>query len=69
MTDQIVSRESMRARGRNAFNAGRSRDSHDMNPWAAALADWHQGYDQAAQEWRRVARPQAQVVLAEVSPP
>lgn len=67
--EQIVSGDTMRARGRNAFNAGRSRDSHGMNPCAAALADWHQGYDQAAQDWRRVTCPQAQVVLAEVSPP
>jgi hypothetical protein len=67
--EQIVSRDTMRARGRNAFNAGRSRDSHGMNPCAAALADWHQGYDQAAQDWLRVARPQAEVIVAGACPP
>lgn len=71
MTDQIVTRASMRKRGADAFNAGRSRESHNMNWHSPALAEWLEGYDEAAQAWHRQLRQQqqARVVVAEVSPP
>ena len=51
MDEAIVSRSVIRQRGADAFNAGRDRDSHNMNPWAPALVDWLAGFDQAAQAW------------------
>lgn len=69
MDHSIFSRATMRKRGADAFNAGRTRCSHNMNHDAAALPDWLEGFDHAAQAWYRQQRPQAQVVLAEVSPP
>jgi hypothetical protein len=49
--EQIVSRDTIRARARAAFDSGASRDSHNMNPDAAALADWLSEYDRCAQAW------------------
>ena len=34
--------------GKTAYLAGHSRDSHDLNPGAAAIADFHAGWDAAA---------------------
>lgn len=48
--EQIVSRDTIRARARAAFERGASRDSHNMNPDAAALADWLAEYDRCAAE-------------------
>lgn len=45
MTDQIVSRDHVRAKARIAFESGQSRDSHAMNWHAPALADWLAEYD------------------------
>jgi len=50
--DQIISRDVIRALGRAAFVRGDCRDSHQMNPGAAALVDWLAAYDQAADESR-----------------
>lgn len=49
MTDQIISREQMRARGRAAFASGRSRDDHHMNLTSPAIAEWQAGWDEACQ--------------------
>ena len=69
MDEAIIPRETIRQRGRDAFNAGRPRDSHNMNPCAAALPDWLEGFDQAAQQdGCAFFRKQAEVVM-EVSPP
>ncbi len=46
--EQIISREAMRQRGAEAFNAGRTRDSHNMNWHSPALAEWLAGFDEAA---------------------
>lgn len=51
MTDQIVSRDYMRAKGRAAFEAGKRRDEHHMNPGTAAIADWQDGWDRAYAAW------------------
>lgn len=67
MTDQIVSRKMMFDRGADAFNAGRTRDSHNMNPWAPALADWLAGFDRAAQVWHQATNKQAVVVTLEAA--
>lgn len=53
MSDPIVSRARMRNKGRQAFLAGESRDSHYMNWHAPALVDWHTGFDEAAAEATR----------------
>jgi hypothetical protein len=45
MNDQIISREQIRALARAAFEAGRSRESHNMNWHAAALPTWLAEYD------------------------
>lgn len=69
MTDQIVSRKMMFERGADAFNAGRTRDSHGMNPWAAALPDWLAGYHDAEQAWNKATNKQAVVVMVEACEP
>lgn len=50
MNESIISRETIRARARRAFFAGQPRDSHCMNPGAAALVDWLAEYDRLADE-------------------
>jgi hypothetical protein len=45
MNDQIITRDDIRAMAREAFQAGRSRDSHNMNWHAAALPTWLGEYD------------------------
>lgn len=50
MNDQIISRETIRARARRAFAAGRNRDDHGMNPGAAALHTWLTEFDRLAAE-------------------
>lgn len=49
MSTPIFSRETMRARGATAFAAGAGRNDHNFN-WhsTAAIADWQQGWDDAA---------------------
>lgn len=56
MSDQIVSREYMRARGRVAFEAGKGRDDHHMNPGSPAIVEFQDGWDRAYAEW---AHPEA----------
>ncbi len=51
MDEAIIPRARIRQRGVDAFNAGRDRDSHNMNHGAAALPDWLAGFDEAAQAW------------------
>lgn len=68
MDEAIIPRATIRQRGADAFNAGRSRESHNMNWHSSALAEWLAGFDQAAQAWHRSTRQQAEVVV-EVSPP
>ncbi len=48
----IISRDAIRTRARAAFTAGRGRDSHNMNPGAAALATWLEEYDRLTNEHR-----------------
>lgn len=63
--DQIVSRGMMFDRGADAFNAGRTRDSHNMNPWSAGVADWLAGFDDAKRVWKLATRHQAVVVTTD----
>lgn len=44
----IISRDTIRRMGADAFARGDSREDHCMNPWAVALPDWQAGYDAAA---------------------
>lgn len=50
MTDQIISRETIHARARRHFAAGKSRGDHGMNPGAAALNTWLTEFDRLAAE-------------------
>lgn len=43
---EIISRQLMRERGYEACAAGKGRNDHHMNPGAAAIAEWHAGWDQ-----------------------
>ena len=45
MDHSIVSRETIRAMARSAFERGQGRESHNMNSGAAALVDWLDEYD------------------------
>lgn len=42
--EAIIPRDIIRQRGADAFDEGRGIDDHNMNPWAAAVADWQAGY-------------------------
>jgi hypothetical protein len=58
MMDNIVSRETIRQRGADAFDRGVPIEGHNMNPWVDAVADWQQG-------WRdRRAQARAAITLA-----
>ena len=48
MDGPIISRATIRAMARSAFERGQDRDSHNMNPGAAALVDWLAEYDLCA---------------------
>lgn len=50
MTDSIFSREMMRNRGADAFEAGKGRNEHHMNPGALAIPVWQEGWDLAQAE-------------------
>jgi len=47
MTFAIISRQTMRNRGADAFEKGEGRDDHHMNPGSAAIPVWQEGWDQA----------------------
>ena len=65
--DQIVSRAMIQAKGAADFNAGRPRDSHNMNWHSPALPDWLAGHDAAAQAWAKATNKQAIVVMLEAA--
>lgn len=46
MDDPIISRDTIRQRGADAFDRGVDVDGHNMNPHtsAMAIADWQQGW-------------------------
>lgn len=48
MTDHIITPDTIRARARAAFEAGRSRDDHCMNWHAPALRTWLAEFDRLA---------------------
>ena len=51
MTDfAIVSRQAIRDRAREAFNAGKDRDAHQMNWHAPAVKEWQQEWDDCQAE-------------------
>ena len=41
-------RDYFQACGKTAYLAGKSRDSHNLNPRSAGIADFHIGWDSAA---------------------
>jgi hypothetical protein len=69
MNDSIISRDTIRARARVAFERGAGRDSHGMNPGAPALRDWLDEYDHCYAQWARGGRRTVDSQLAGVSPP
>jgi hypothetical protein len=42
--DEIISRETIKARGAHAFDQGKGVDDHYMNPGAPAIAEWQFGW-------------------------
>lgn len=46
----IVPREMIRAKGAAAFLAGRDHNSHGFNPGSAAIQEFHNGYNAAAEQ-------------------
>jgi hypothetical protein len=66
--ENIVSRETIRQRGANAFDRGVPIDGHNMNPWAPAVADWREGWMQRQAEVGAL-RVLAEAMVSEVSPP
>lgn len=50
MDTSIISRDTMRTRGAEAFLKGRGVDDHHMNPGAPAIADWQAGWRAAQAE-------------------
>lgn len=44
----IISRETIRARARSAFEQGKGRNDHDMNWHAPAVVDWQAEWDRLA---------------------
>ncbi len=48
--DQIVTRDMIRDRARQAFARGVGRNDHHMNPTAPAVADWQAEWDRCAAE-------------------
>lgn len=67
--DNIVSRETMRQRGADAFDRNVPIDGHNMNPGAPAIEDWQKGWrDRQAVVFARAA-VKPMLDLAEVSPP
>jgi len=50
----IVTRAYIRQMAREAFEAGQSRDSHNMNWHAPALVDWLGEYDRLAKSTPRL---------------
>jgi len=62
--DNIISRETMRARGAKAFDQGRGVDDHGMNPDVAAVVEWQTGW-----RGRQIATQQAGQQLAGSNPP
>lgn len=56
--EQIISREMIRARGRAAHAAGKARNGHNMNPGAAAIAEWQAGWDEADEHSRETENQQ-----------
>lgn len=67
--DNIVSREEIRRRAREAFARGAGRDDHNMNWFAPAVADWQAEWDRcAAAEFAvRVVKPM--LAKAGMTPP
>lgn len=71
MTDPIISKDMIRAKAREAHARGVGRDEHNFN-WhsACAIAAWQEEWDLCeAKEGCAFFRTQAEVIVAEVSPP
>jgi len=67
--DQIISRDTIKARGAHAFDQGMGVDSHNMNPGAPAIADWQFGWHTRRIERSRKNGNVVQAQQLEVSPP
>lgn len=63
MSDSIILRETIRARGAAAFEVGRGVDDHGMNPGSAAIRDWQFGWHTRRIQVAAAARRQAGQLL------
>ena len=52
----IISIEQTQARARFAYEQGRGRDEHDMNPWVAAVEIWQAEWDRLDREHKSVSQ-------------
>lgn len=59
--ESIISRETIRQRGADAFDRGVPIDGHNMNPWVDAVADWRKGWQErkATVEARKIIKAAA----------
>lgn len=62
--EQIISRDTIRARARRAFASGVGRDGHQMNWNAEAVRDWQDEWDRQYAAWTQRAKPQQQLTGA-----
>lgn len=65
--DEIISRDTIKARGAAAFDKGLGVDDHHMNPGAPAIRDWQFGWHTRRIERSRKTGNVQQ--LAEACPP
>lgn len=54
--DEIISRDTIRARARGAFEAGKGRDEHGFNWHSAAVEVWQAEWDKQYAAWAQRSR-------------
>lgn len=65
MVEEIIRRDLIEAKARQAASAGLSRDSHNMNWHAAALPTWLAEYDRMQHTINHIAAVEARVDAAQ----
>jgi hypothetical protein len=67
--DNIVSREEIRRRARDAFARGAGREDHNMNWFAPAVVDWQAEWDRCAAAETAVLLVKPMLAQAGANPP
>jgi hypothetical protein len=67
--DNIVSRETIRARARAAYARRAGRDDHGMNWFTPAVVDWQDEWDRCAAAEAAVLKVKPMLAQAGVTPP